>query len=136
MFPAKGGVSPYFSPYMLMNRRNVDDNKHCKFSFFGEYVQAYHKEVIKKDNKPRTIDCIYLKPNFSDAGAHWVMNIVTSACMHKQRLWTVPTTESVITAVESLGKAQGYKTLKLTGKNKQRLLPSKWDQDEEYQSNT
>ena len=85
-----------------MNWRNVDYNKHCKFSF-GEYVQAYHEEVIKNDNKPRTIDCIYLEPNISDAGGHWVMNIVTGARMHKQQLWTVPITELVIKAVVQWG---------------------------------
>ena len=52
--------------------------------------------------------------------------------MTKPRVWEVPITETVIQAVESLAKSQGYKTLKLTGKNKTRLLPSDWDEDKEY----
>ena len=35
-------------------------------------------------------------------------------------------------AVESLAKLQGYKALKLLGKNKTQLLPSNWDEDEEF----
>ena len=74
---------------MLMNKRNIDYNRHCKHKF-GEYVQAYQEEPIKNNNKPSTIDCIYLKPNFFDAGGHYdVMNIATGAKMLKSRLWTV-----------------------------------------------
>jgi len=60
------------------------------------------------------------------------MNLKTGARMHKARVWEVPITESVIRAVESLAESQGYETLKLTGKNKTRLLPSDWDEDNEY----
>ena len=83
---------------MLMNKRNDNYNRHCKH-MFGEYVQAYQEETIKNNNKPRTIDCIYLKPNFSNAGGHFVMNIATGAKMLKSRLWTVPITPTVIQAV-------------------------------------
>ena len=52
--------------------------------------------------------------------------------MHKARVWEVPITESVICAVDSLAELQGYKTLKLQGKNKTRLLPGDWDEEDEY----
>ena len=68
----------------------------------------------------------------NDSGGHVVMNLMTGAKMTKPRVWEVPITETVIQAVESLAKLQGYKTLKLMGKNKTRLLPSDWDKDEEY----
>ena len=60
------------------------------------------------------------------------MNLKTGAKMHKGRVWELPITESVISAVESLAKSQGYTSLKLKGKNKTRLLPSDWDEEEEY----
>ena len=97
-----------------------------------EFVQAYKEHRIKNDNKPRTVDAIYLEPNMNAAGGHWVMNITTGACMHKPRVWEAPITESVIRAIESLAESQGHKMLKLTGKNKTRLLPSDWDEEEEY----
>ena len=130
-FPAKGGISAYFSPHMILNKRNLDFDKHCRFAC-GEYVQAYQDETITNDNKARTIDAIYLEPTFQDSGGHWVMNIITGARMHKKRCWTVPITQTVINAVESLAESQGYRSLKLLGKNKTRLLPSDWDEDEEY----
>ena len=68
----------------------------------------------------------------NDSGGHIVMNLMTGAKMTKPRVWELPITETVIQAVESLAKSQGYKTLKLTGKNKTRLLPSDWDKDKEY----
>ena len=114
-----------------MNCENIDNNKHCKF-MFGKYVQAYQEEDMKNDNKSRTIDGIYLQPRFKSSGGHYIMNIATGACMHKKRLWSVPITQTVINAVESLAKLQGYKALKSLGKNKTWLLPSDWDEDEEY----
>ena len=130
-FPAKNGVSEYFSLHMLMNCKNIDYNKHWKFTF-GECVQAYQEEEKKNDNKRRTIDHIYLQPHFKSLGSHYIMNIATGARMHKKRLWSVPITQTVINAAKSVAKSQGYKALKLLGKNKTRLLPSDWDEDEEY----
>ena len=68
----------------------------------------------------------------SPSGGHFVMILKTGAKMHKGRVWKLPITESVIRAVESLAKSQGYTSLKLKGKNKTRLLPSDWDKEEEY----
>ena len=68
-FPAKNGVSEYFSLHMLMNHKNIDYNKHCKF-MFGKYVQAYQEEDKKNNNKPHTIDGIYLQPRFKSSGGH------------------------------------------------------------------
>ena len=130
-YPAKNGVSPYYSPYMLLQKRNLQYDKHCTYTF-GSYVQAAEENRIKNDNKPRTVDGIYLEPNMSPSGGHWIMNIVTGAKMHKARVWEVPITESVIPAVESLAESQGYKSLKLQGKNKTRLLPGDWDEEDEY----
>ena len=65
-----------------MNKHNIDYNKHCKYAF-GAYVQAYQENEKKNDNKPCTIDCIYLEPEMNDSGGHIVMNLVTGAKMTK-----------------------------------------------------
>lgn len=44
-FPAKGGVSAYYSPYVILGGRKLDYYKHLQFRF-GEYVQA------NQDNNP------------------------------------------------------------------------------------
>ena len=72
LFPAKGGVSPYFSPHVLLTKTDLDYDKHLKIPF-GTYVQAFHEETPKNNNAPRTLDAIYLRPTRnkqSRAGDH------------------------------------------------------------------
>ena len=38
-FPTKGGVSTYYSLWMIMDQMNLDYTKHCTMPF-GAYVQA------------------------------------------------------------------------------------------------
>ena len=38
MFPAKGGISPYYSPQVLLNQQTLDYKNKCQVSF-GAYVQ-------------------------------------------------------------------------------------------------
>jgi hypothetical protein len=38
-FPTKDGVSPYFSPHVILTGKAFDFTKHCKFSF-GAFVQS------------------------------------------------------------------------------------------------
>ena len=97
---------------MLMNCENINYNKHCEFTF-GEYIQAYREEEKKNYNKLRTIDGIYLETCFKGLGGHYIMNIATGTSMHKKPMLTVPITQTVINAVKSLAKLQGYKALKL-----------------------
>ncbi len=37
LFPAKGGVSSYLSPHVILGGRDIDYNKHCQVPF-GAYV--------------------------------------------------------------------------------------------------
>jgi len=77
LFPAKGGISEYFSPHMLVGGRNIDYNKHCQMTF-GSYVQANQDNNPKNTNAPRTIDAIYLRPIPSNIqGGHEVMDLAT-----------------------------------------------------------
>ena len=57
-FPAKYGISEYYSPRMIMHQENVDFDKHCKFSF-GTYVQAHDEPNPSNKNRPRTLDCAF-----------------------------------------------------------------------------
>jgi hypothetical protein len=41
-FPAKHGISEYYSPRMILHQRNFDYTKNCKFTV-GTYVQAHNK---------------------------------------------------------------------------------------------
>ena len=105
-FSAKGGVLAYFSPYTLMNKRNLDYNKNCKFSF-GSFVQANQENIPSNNNRLCTIDCIYLRPILEKSRGHELMNLTTGAVLVRPRMWEMPFTEHVIRSVESLAKSQG-----------------------------
>ena len=63
-FPAKNGISKYYSPRMIMKQQSLDYEKDCKYKF-GEYVQAYEEPKTNKKNTSteRTTDAIYLRPD-------------------------------------------------------------------------
>ena len=124
-FLAKGGVSEYYSPHMILKRESIDYNKHCKFKF-GSYVQATQDNSPTNTNAPRTIDAIYLRPANNKQEGHIVMNLQTGLAMTRHKLWEVPVTDMVIKAVEALAKQQGITTLKLEGRNKIPLHPADW----------
>jgi hypothetical protein len=42
LFPAKGGISPYYSPRTILGLPTLDYAKHCTVPF-GAYVQANHE---------------------------------------------------------------------------------------------
>ena len=57
-FPVKGGISKHYSPYTILSLKVINFKKRLMNSF-GDYVQANHVHVIKNNNLPRSIDCIY-----------------------------------------------------------------------------
>ena len=61
-FPARHGVSKHFSPRMIVYKENLDCSKHLEFAL-GECAQALDEPNIKNDNEPRTLDCLFLRPN-------------------------------------------------------------------------
>ena len=50
-FPAKYGVSKYYSPRMILHQHNLDLSKHCKHAL-GEYVIGIHESEATNTNKP------------------------------------------------------------------------------------
>jgi hypothetical protein len=133
IYPAKGGVSPYYSPFMIMKNRTLDYNKHCQH-LFGSYVQATHETNPTNTLAPRTIDCIYLRPLFNKQGGHELMDLRTGMVITRSRVWEFPMTDVVIRAVEAMAEAQGIQTLKLQGRNKYRLFPADWEEGVEYEA--
>ncbi|MGC9176786.1 MAG: hypothetical protein ACP5F1_06910, partial [Thermoplasmata archaeon] len=99
LLPAKGGVSPYLSPHVILGGRNWDFNKHCQIPF-GAYVQAYQENAPKNTNNPRTIDAIYLRPTNNIQGGHELMDLNSGRVITRPRVWEIPVTPVVIRAVE------------------------------------
>ena len=59
MFPAKHGMSPYYSPETIVTQKRLDYDRDCKYSF-GEYVIAGTQNQPTNIMTARGIDCIYL----------------------------------------------------------------------------
>ena len=125
IFLAKGEVSPYFSPHVLLTKTDLDYDKHLKIPF-GTYVQAFHEETPKNTNAPRTLDAIYLRPTHNKQGGHELMNLNTGKLITRPKVWAMPVTDLVIKAVEAMAKKDGIKSLKLTNHNKTIIYPSDW----------
>jgi hypothetical protein len=69
LFPAKEGISPYYSPRTILGLPTLDYVKHCTVPF-GAYVQANHDTNQTNSNSSQTIDAIYLRPVNNMQGGH------------------------------------------------------------------
>ena len=133
-FPVKDGISKYYSPHMILKKKNIDYNKHRKTTI-GTFVQAIQDNNPTNDNRPRTIDGIYLRPSTQNQGGHEIMNIATGLVITRQRVWNLPITPTVIAAVEAMAEEQGVKSLKVEGRNRVELLPADWIEGVDYNVN-
>ena len=75
-FPKKAGISKYFSPYTILNQRQIVFNKEFAHSF-GDYVQAVEDNPPKNKNLLRSKDCIYLRASNLLQGGHDLMDLST-----------------------------------------------------------
>jgi hypothetical protein len=131
-FPAKGGVSPYYSPHVLLGGRDLDYNKHCQVPF-GAYVQAVQENNPKNTNAPRTIEAIYLRPSNNIQGGHELMDLNSGRVITRPRVWELPVTSLVIKAVEAMAEEQGIKSLKLQNRRKSEFYPADWIAGVDYE---
>ena len=53
-FPAKKGISQYFSPYTILAGKQIDLKKWLMYSL-GDYVQENHIQTIKDNNLPKVL---------------------------------------------------------------------------------
>ena len=74
LVPAKGGVSKYFSPHVILKCQALDFNKDFKFSF-GDHVEATQTNAKTNNNLPCTILGIYLRPSRTLQGGHEIMDL-------------------------------------------------------------
>ena len=120
IFPAKGGISPYYSPRILLNQRTLDYKKECQVPF-GAYVQAHNQPTYTTSNAPHTLDAIYLRPAQNMQGGHELMDLTSGLVITHASVTEIPVTDLVIKAVEKMGYDQGFPTsgMKFTTPNRQ-----------------
>jgi hypothetical protein len=111
LFPAKEGISPYYSPRTILGLPTLDYVKHCTVPF-GAYVQANHEINQTNSNASQTIDAIYLRPVNSMQGGHELYALNSGRVITRARVTQIPVTEVVIKAIERIAEDQGFKSLK------------------------
>ena len=99
MFPAKHGVSSYYSPEALVTGKILEYDRHCKY-LYGEYIQAHNENLKQSSMTKCMIDAIYLWPNNNMQGGHILMNLNTSKWMTCSKITPVPLTQLVRNHVE------------------------------------
>ena len=117
IFPAKAGISPYYSPRILLNQRTLDYKKECQVPF-GAYVQAHNQPTYTNSNAPRTLDAIYLRPAQNMQRGHELMDLTLGLVITRANVTEIPVTDLVIKAVEKMGYDQGFPTTGLKFTNR------------------
>ena len=134
-FPNKNGVSKYYSPRMILHKENLDFKKHCKY-VLGEYVQAYEDESIKNNNKPRTLDCLYLRPTGNHQGGYELLHLQTNRVITRHSIETVPITPSIIKQVHALATMDEMpQGLKIQTRTNVTLFDASWIAGVDYNQN-
>jgi hypothetical protein len=105
-FPAKNGISQYYSPRMILHQQNLDYNKHCQYAF-GTYVQAHDEHDPSNTNTPHTLDCIYLRYNDNEQGGHDLLHLQMNRMITRRRVTPIPITPAIIKMVHRIAKQDG-----------------------------
>jgi hypothetical protein len=134
LFPAKGGISPYYSPRTIHGLPTLDYVKHCTVPF-GAYVQANHETNQTNSNASQTIDSIYLRPVNTMQGGHELYNLYSGRVITKARVTQIPVTDVIIKAIEQFTEDQGFKLLKFKNRKGAIFHDADWIAGVDYDEN-
>ena len=145
IFPARQGISKYFSPRMIIHQENISYQQHCKTSC-GTYVLAHNEPNTTNTNAPRALDCLYLRPTAS--GRHECLHLNTNKVITRRRVTPSPITPDIIKLVHTIAEQDEMpKGLKISNRYGTILFDSSWiagveynedlfeDEDEDYDNN-
>ena len=133
MFPAKGGISPYYSPHVLLENRDKDYEKDFQ-AILGDYCQVQNQDTPYNTMAPRAIHCIYLCPAEDEQGGHVVMDLRTGRETTRfGKINVLPVTDLIIKRVEAMAAKQGIKSLKIQNRTKSAFYPADWIAGVDYE---
>ena len=125
-FPARHGISNYYSPRMILHRQNLDYNKHCTYAF-GSYVQVNNDPDPTNTNAPRTLDCIYLRSTGQQQGGHDCLHLPTNRIITRAKVTPIPITAGVMVQVQTIADQERMpKGLKISNRYQVVLYDSTW----------
>jgi hypothetical protein len=100
-FPSKNVVSNFYSPCMIMQQRNLDNNQHCRYAL-RSYVQAHDEPALLNSKAPHTFDCIPLCYTEGMQGGYELHHLLTNSRKSGRNFTQVPITTSIIHQVHTL----------------------------------
>ena len=98
-----------------MSYTPIDYKKHCRYTF-GTYGQALDEPNPKNNMKARSLDLLYLKPNFNIQGGHIVYDLVNKQAVTRRKFTKIPVIQLIIYQIHSLSKNDNIDTLKFSSK--------------------
>lgn len=107
-FPAKYGVSKYYSLRMIINQQNLYYEKHCKI-VFGTYVVGHNKPTILNTNAADVLDGIYIRYNSNHQGGLDFLHLQTNRPVIRQNVTTIPITSNIIKQVNDIARHKKWK---------------------------
>ena len=99
-FPPKGGVSPYYSPRMILHQKSLDYKKHCSIPF-GSYVQAHNETEPRNVQFPRTI---YHRYTDNEQGGHTLLDLRTGKLITRRNVTIIPISSNIINIVPQMAE--------------------------------
>ena len=134
-FPARHGISEFYSPRMILHQRNLNYSKHCKYSF-GSFVEASNEPNPTNTTAPHTLDCIYLCYNDADQGGHECLHLPTNRIITRSKVTLIPITTGVINQIRTIATQEGMpEGLKIINKYDIVLYDSAWIAGVDYEAN-
>jgi hypothetical protein len=125
-FPARHGISKYYSPRMIVHHESLDYSKHCKYSY-GTYVRGHDEPDPSNTNDPRSLDCIDLAYNPNQQGGHILLHLPTGRRIIRRNITLIPITPSIIRQVHSMAEEDGItEGLKISNRYGEVLFDSTW----------
>ena len=142
IFPAKHGVSKYYSPHMTVCQENVDYEKHLKIPFLN-YLLANNEPKPTNTNGPRLLDCIYMQATDIAQGGHDLLNFQTNSVITHNHVTPALITPTIINQLHSISDREGMHIgIKISNRTGLVLYDSAWiagvdyseDDDDENES--
>ena len=129
--PVKGGLSEYYSPYMILNQRDLTMKKDFPHSF-GDYVQFPQEPDPYNSHAERMEDGIFLRASRNKQGGMEIMSLQTGHVLNRTWCKPLPITPLVIKRVHELAAKQGFKTLTAQDRKKRHYYPGHLTEGVDY----
>ena len=125
-FPAKLGLSKYYSPRMILQKQTLEFKTHGIYNT-GDYVLAHNDSIIKNNLKPRALDCLYLRPTPNSKNTHDFYHISTNKIISRSKCTPLPMTTNIIHLIVAQAKKDNMpEGLKFSTNTNTTVYPPDW----------